>query len=243
MIEYYITSGDESTVKTELEMDYIDEAPQQKRPWLLWAFLKMQEVDEMGFPTAAEAEKLARVTQTLKETLSQEIDAIGVGQKYEDGWLELYFYAPTAKKFQSIVAKVLGSDFVSDIGSARDAKWEHYLYTLYPSPLMLQQVQSRHIMEELKEAGDDLAKVREVEHYLGFLTETNAKRVAETLYLHGFKEKDISYNSSEEYGYTLIMTKEHAIDAELLEELAFLLITTVEKENGIYAGWSTGVVS
>lgn len=243
MIEYYITTGDESSVKTELEMDYVDTAPQQERPWLLWAFLKMHDVDEEGFPTPSELERLQAVAEALKATLANEIDAISVGQKYEEGWCELYFYAPTAKKFQSIVASVLGSDFVSDTGSTRDAKWEHYLYTLYPDALMLQQVQSRHIMEELKEAGDDLSAEREVEHYLGFLTESNAKRVAEILYLHGFKEKEISYNSSEEYGYTLIVTKEHAIDAALLEELAFLLITTVEKEHGIYAGWSTGVAA
>ena len=243
MIEYYITTSDESSVKTELEMDYIDSAPQEERPWLLWAFLKMNEVDDEGFATASESAKLKSVTDTLKETLSNEIDAINVGQKYEDGWLELYFYAPTAKKFQSVVSKVLGSGYITDTGSTKDAKWEHYLYTLYPSALMLQQVQSRHIMDELKEEDDDLSIAREVEHYMGFLTETNAKRVAETLYLHGFKEKDISYNSSEEYGYTLIMTQEHAIDAELLEELAFLLITTAEKEHGIYAGWSTGVAS
>ncbi len=243
MIEYYITVSDESSIKTELEMDYIDLAPQVERPWLLWAFLKMNEVDDEGFATDSELATLKSVTETLQETLSNEIDAINVGQKYEDGWLELYFYAPTAKKFQSIVSKVLGSDYVTDIGSARDAKWEHYLYTLYPDALMLQQIQSRHIMDELKEAGDDLSVEREVEHYLGFLTETNAKRVAETLYLHDFKEKDISYNSSEEYGYTLVMTQTHAIEEELLEELAFLLITTAEKEHGIYAGWSTGVTS
>ena len=243
MIEYYITTSDESSVKTELEMDYLDGAPQSERPWLLWAFLKMNEVGEDGLPTASESAKLKSVTETLKETLSSQIDAINVGQKYEDGWLELYFYAPTAKKFQSLISKVIGSDYISDTGSTKDAKWEHYLYTLYPSALMLQQVQSRHIIDELKEEGDDLTKVREVEHYMGFLTETQAKRVSETLYLHGFKEKEISYNSSEEYGNTLIMTQEHAIDTELLEELAFLLITTAENEHGIYAGWSTGVAS
>jgi regulator of RNase E activity RraB len=243
MIEYYITTSDESSIKTELEMDYLDGAPQSERPWLLWAFLKMDEIDDDGFPTASETAKLKSVTDTLSETLSSEIDAINVGQKYEDGWLELYFYAPTAKKFQSTVSKVLGSDYITDTGSTKDAKWEHYLYTLYPSALMLQQVQSRHIMEELKEEGDDLTLEREVEHYLGFLTETHAKRVAEELYLHGFKEKEISYNSSEEYGNTLIVTQEHAIDTELLEELAFLLITTAEKEHGIYVGWSTGVAS
>lgn len=243
MIEYYIATSDESSVKTELEMDYLDSAPQKERPWLLWAFLKMNDVDEEGFATATELQRLSSVTDTLKETLSNEIDAISVGQKYEDGWLELYFYAPTAKKFQSIVSKVLGSDFIMDTGSTKDAKWEHYLYTLYPSALMLQQVQSRHIMDELKEEGDDLTVVREVEHYMGFLTESQAKRVSEELYLHGFKEKEISYNSSEEYGNTLILTQDHAVDAELLEELAFLLITTAEKEHGIYVGWSTGVVS
>ncbi len=243
MIEYYITMGDESAIKTELEMDYVDEAPQQERPWLLWAFLKMNDVDDDGFATEAEQQRLKSITDALKESLSSEIDAISVGQKHEDGWLELYFYAPSAKKFQSIVAKVVGSDFISDTGSTRDAKWEHYLYTLYPNTLMVQQLQSRHIMLELTEAGDDLSVAREVEHYLGFLTESQAKRVAEELYLHDFKEKDISYNSSEEYGYTLIMTQTHAVDAELLEELAFLLITTAEKEHGIYAGWSTEVVS
>ena len=243
MIEYYIATSDESSVKTELEMDYLENAPQQERPWLLWAFLKMNDVDEEGFATAAELQRVTGVTDTLKETLSNEIDAISVGQKYEDGWLELYFYAPTAKKFQSIVSKVLGSDFITDTGSTKDAKWEHYLYTLYPSALMLQQVQSRHIIDELKEEGDDLTLEREVEHYMGFLTESQAKRVSEELYLHGFKEKEVSYNSSEEYGNTLVLTQEHAIDAELLEELAFLLITTAEKEHGIYVGWSTGVTS
>ena len=243
MIEYYITTSDESTIKTELEMDYLDAAPQAERPWLLWAFLKMNDVDEAGFATPAELERVTGVTDMLKETLSNELDAISVGQKYEDGWLELYFYAPTAKKFQSLVSKVLGSDFITDTGSTKDAKWEHYLYTLYPSALMLQQVQSRHIMDELKEEGDDLSVVREVEHYMGFLTESQAKRVSEELYLHGFKEKEVSYNSSEEYGNTLILTQDHAIDAELLEELAFLLITTAEKEHGIYVGWSSGVAS
>ena len=243
MIEYYITTSDESSVKTELEMDYLDGAPQQERPWLLWAFLKMNDVDDNGFPTEDELQKISGVVDELKETLSNEIDAISVGQKYEDGWLELYFYAPSAKKFQSIVAKVLGSNFITDTGSTKDAKWEHYLYTLYPSALMLQQVQSRHIIDDLLDAGDDLSIVREVEHYMGFLTESQAKRVGEELYLHGFKEKELKYNSSEEYGNTLIMTQEHAIDRELLEELAFLLITTAEKEHGIYAGWSTGVSS
>lgn len=243
MIEYYITASDESALKTELEMDFLDGAPQEERPWLLWAFLKMNDVNDDGFATSSELERLSSVTQALKETLSNEVDAVSVGQKQEDGWLELYFYAPTAKKFQGIVSKVLGSDFITDTGSTKDAKWEHYLYTLYPSALMLQQVQSRHIIDELKAEGDDLSIAREVEHYLGFLTESQAKRVSEELYLHGFKEKAISYNSSEEYGNTLIMTQEHTIDTELLEELAFLLITTAEKEHGIYAGWSTGVAS
>jgi len=243
MIEYYITNGDDTTTKTELELDFVDEAPQKERPWLLWAFLKMNAVGEDGFATDEEQKRVDVVVSQLNEKLAREIDAISVGRKLEDGWLELYFYAPTAKTFQSIVSSVLGTDYVSDIGSTRDAKWEHYLYTLYPNALMLQQVQSRHIIKELVEEGDDLTTVREVEHYLGFLTESQAKRVGEELYLHGFSEKEISYNSSEEYGNTLVVTQEHAIDRELLEELAFLLITTAEKEHGIYAGWSTGVVS
>jgi len=94
-----------------------------------------------------------------------------------------------------------------------------------------------------KRTGAVLSVVREVGRYLGFLTQTRAERIAGALYLHGFKEKEISYNSSEEYGSALSVTQEHARDADLLDELAFLLITTAEKEQGIYAGWSTGVTS
>jgi uncharacterized protein (TIGR01619 family) len=239
MIEYYITTGEASAVMTELEMDYIEMAPQEERPWLLWAFLKMKEVDEQGFPTASELSTLHEVTLSLEEALGRELDAVYVGQKYAEGWLELYFYAPTAKKFQSIVTEHASSHYVFDTGSARDAKWEHYRFRLYPDALMLQQIQSRDIIEELREAGDDLSQPREVEHYLQFQTEANAKRAGERLALEGFTFKEITYDSSEEYAHALTLTKEHVIDAPLLGELASTLIAAASKEHGLYAGWST----
>jgi len=243
MIEYYITAGEDAPVRTEVEMDYIDDAPDKRRPWLLWAFLKMKEVDENGFATASELGSLQEVTFSLEETLSKELDAVSVGQRYVEGWLELYFYAPTAKTFQSIVAKTVGSDYMIDTGSAKDAKWEHYRYTLYPDALMGHQIQSRHIIEELTEAEDDLSKSREVEYYLQFQTEANAKRTGDALAQEGFNIKEISYDSQDEYGYTLIATREHAIDMPLLEEVAALLIEKADKEHGVYAGWSTVLAS
>ena len=241
MIEYYITQSDDGSVKTELEIDYLDDAPQAARQWLVWAFLQLKEVTEDGLPTEDSMPVLSEVIAQLSERVSKEIDGIKVGQRFEDGWCELYFYAPSAKKFQSIVSDVVGSDYALDVGTARDAKWEHFLYTLYPNALMLQQIQTRHILQEFQEEGDDFAKTREVEHYLGFLTEGHARRVSDALTLQGFTEKAISYNSSEEYGNTLVVTKEHNLDKALLEELAFTLITTAEKELGIYVGWSSGV--
>ncbi|MCJ7764425.1 MAG: DUF695 domain-containing protein, partial [Thiovulaceae bacterium] len=181
MIEYYITTGEESPVMTELEMDYIETAPEKERPWLLWAFLKMKEVDEEGFPTISELGDLQEVTLSIEDALSEELDAVYVGQKYAEGWLELYFYAPTAKKFQTIVTEHASKRYVFDTGSAKDAKWEHYRFRLYPDALMLQQIQSRDIISELKEAGDDLSKPREVEYYLQFQTEANAERAGEKL--------------------------------------------------------------
>jgi hypothetical protein len=56
MIEYYISTSDESSVKTELEMDYMESAPQAERPWLLWAFIKMNDVDETTLPISVHPE-------------------------------------------------------------------------------------------------------------------------------------------------------------------------------------------
>lgn len=243
MIEYYITTDEASSVMTEVEMDYIETAPQEERPWLLWAFFKMNEVDEKGFPTASELSGLQAAAMSLEEALTSELDAVYVGQRYAEGWMELYFYAPTAKRFQTIVTEHASARYVFDSGSSRDAKWEYYRYTLYPDALMQQQIQSRDIIAELKEAGDDLSRSREVEHYLQFQTEANAKRAGEKLALEGFAVKEISYDSGEEYAHVLTLTKEHCIDEELLEKLARTLTEAASKEHGLYAGWSTALAS
>jgi len=241
MIEYYINSADESLSKTEVEMDYISVAPDKSAPWMLWAFVKLSECEDGLFVAENEVEKLEAFVSELTTKLSQEIEAGLVGKKYEDGWLELYYYAPTAKRFQNIVSAVTQSQFMVDSGSSKDAKWEHYLYNLYPNELMLQQIQSRYIIEELQEAGDDLSQEREVEHYLAFFTESNANRAIAILEGHGFTHKGISYDPQDDHGYTLVMSKVHTIDATILEDIAFELITTAQEEHGHYSGWGTGL--
>jgi len=243
MIEYYIIAGEGSSVRTELEMDYIDHAPDEERPWLLWAFLKMKSTDEQGFATASELGDLQEATFALEEALASELDAVSVGQRYVEGWLELYFYAPSAKKFQTIVAETVGKRYMIDTGSAKDAKWEHYRYTLYPDALMQQQIQSRHIIEELLEEEDDLSVARDVEHYLQFQTEANAKRAGERLSAMGFVFKEIVYDESSDYAYTLVVSRNHLIEMPLLEELARTMIEQSKKEHGIYVGWSTVLAS
>ena len=241
MNEYYIKKNENGiSGKTEIDLSLYDEAPQKKRSWLLWVFVKIGSPSEIGWCVQPECATLAAVQNDLTEALAKEIDAVASGTRMEEGWLELYFYAPNAKRFDNVAASVMRryEGYAFETGASRDEKWDHYSNELYPDPLMLQQMQNRYIIGELQDAGDDITVEREVEHYLLFQTDAHAKRVLVKLEAAGYTFKEY-VQAKGEYSHGVVVVKVHDVTEATMMLITEELLDTAYDEYGIYEGWST----
>lgn len=232
MIEYYQLLDDENIpYRCDVELDLIDESPQEERPWLLWLFVKADAVTE----------SLETFTQDLISTLSTSVDAVFAGRVMKEGWAEFYFYAPQSKRFENLSSEVMirHGGYVYERGSSRDSKWEMYSDNLYPDAYGLLSIQNRHTITALVEAGDDLNIPREVEHYLFFQTKTSMERTVSQLSSHGFEVKEYVTDDESDYAYGVILIKNEPITTEAVEETTTALYESAIQEHGHYEGWST----
>lgn len=232
MVEFYELLDDENVpYRCDVELDLIEESPQEERPWLLWLFVKADRVDEA----------LESFTEDLATALNTSMDAVFAGRVMKEGWAEFYFYAPQAKRFENISSEVMGrhGGYVYERGSSKDAKWEMYSDNLYPDAYGLLSIQNRHTITALLEAGDDLSIPREVEHYLFFQTKTSMERAVAQLASHGFTVKEYVHDDESDYAYGVVLIKNEMITPEIVEETTTSLYESAMQEHGHYEGWST----
>lgn len=233
MVEFYEMRDDENTpFRCEVELDLLDDAPLEDKPLLLWFFVKTDE---------PQGERFTAFREDLEHTLTESLDAVFAGTFTKDGWVEFYFYADSAKRFENLTSEVLArhGNYPYERGSSRDSKWEMYLERLYPDGYALLRIQNRHTIEALIEAGDDLTLAREVEHYLFFQTKSAMDRAVAFLAAHGFALKESVKDDESDYAYGAVLTKTESITPEEVEESTALLYDTSLQEHGQYEGWST----
>ncbi len=232
MIEFYeLHDEDNIPYRCDVELDLMDEAPQEERPWLLWLFIKYDTLDD----------PLEAFTRHLIDSLKTSVDAAFAARIIKEGWVEFYFYAPSSKRFENISSEVMNAHggYAYERGSSRDGKWEMYIDNLYPDPYGLLSIQNRQTIAALIEAGDDLTLSREIEHYLFFQTKSSMERAVAQLATHGFMNKEFVQDDESDYSYGVILTQNDAVSPEAIKESTTLLYETAIQEHGYYEGWST----
>lgn len=233
MVEHYTYTDDDTlSCRCDVELEWAENAPQEERPMLLWLFVKT---------ASPETAEFVRFLDDLRSVVHDEIDAVYAGSLAKEGWVELYFYAPSSKRFENLTSDVMArhGGFAYERGSTRDGKWEQYFDHLYPDAYALLSIQNRHTIESLLEAGDDLAKAREVEHYLFFQTNSALERSIAFLEAHGLELKERISNEEEDYAYGAVLTKTEPVTPDAVEETTTLCFDSALSEHGHYEGWST----
>jgi regulator of RNase E activity RraB len=239
--QFEIKNSDNKPLLVTLDSSYIDDAPLQEYPWLLWLFIKLKTPESDGLWSEKEHENLLKIIDELQSRY-EPMDILHVGYKVQEGWLELYYYAPQGKRFQAIASDILKPYmYTFEAGSARDTKWDNYRYEIYPNHKTLLYIQSMETINALKDEGDDVSKERGCEHYLFFQLEAQRERAITKIEKLGFTCKEDTYNSKEEYAYGIVMVKSHSVDEESIHQIVDELDEIVTKEHGIYEGWSTTI--
>lgn len=233
MIEFYdFTDEEGQEARCEVELSLFEDAPQVDKPYLLWLFVKNSDPLDSDFIS---------FRNDLILTLQTQLDATYAGTIAKDGWCELYFYASSPKVFENLVAQTMGRHkaYAYERATTRDGKWEMYLERLYPDPYVILTIQSRHTIEALLEAGDDLSLEREIEHYFYFQTKSALERFLQSLNAYGFSLKEYVEDKDSDHTYGAIVVKTEAILPEQVKETTLMLYDAVLQEHGHYEGWST----
>ncbi len=244
MIEYYYRDHEgEAPARIDVDLSLAEEEPEDMfKPLLIWVFVKMRSTDESGLCPDEECLTLQGIRESLTEALRERVGAVFSGSRMSEGWFEIYFYARTGKKLTAIAGEVLNrfEGYTFDTGSSRDESWEHYHNELYPDTLSLHQIQSRQIINELIEAGDDITMAREVEHYLFFQIPSQADRAVEKLLHTGYDLKE-TVEQEGDYPYGRVLVKHQEVTEASMEESVGEMLEAAYIEHGLYEGWSTTV--
>jgi len=176
----------------------------------------------------------------FKQKLIEELEdkAIYIGMRVVDGWSEFYFYTKESKGLEKIVSTVFsGSGYVYEASITKDNKWDFYYKNLFPSDLEMYLIYSKKIVLQMMAEGDNLAKPREVEHYISFDTASQKDKFLEDVKNLGFEFKDEVDNK--ELAHAIAIVKEHSLDQDTLKYIISSVLEYVKKYHGRYELWSS----
>jgi hypothetical protein len=196
--KYTKTDSNSQSYEVEYNIYFQDEIDNKDTSfqYLLWFFIK------------DDGTTCKDIDENFMKILSDSLKAIYAGKKVDDGWCEFYFYANSAKGFESqlrsLLAKIGIKNFES--GSSKDAEYIQFYEKLYPSELEVLILQSDEIINDLSNAGDDLAKVRDVEHYFVFQTKSLRDKFLDSCEYGDFEE----FENDGDFVYGLTLHVEHS---------------------------------
>ena len=243
MREFYTQVEDGDLVKIEVELEaqqMIDEV--EFYPWLYTVFIKLKHPMPDGLADEDEEDFLSECKDRLAIKLEEKEKAVYVGSKTTAGWYELYFYLQDPKGIENKTKDILNAfDYKFESNAVKDKKWNLYETSLYPNLLQSHHIQSRQIIDELVEEGDDVAKEREVEHYILFQTASLREKFVASLEEHSLTCKDEFERDAEEYVYGIIVPIMQAVDAETMNKTTDMFMELCSKDHGYYEGWSTSM--
>jgi regulator of RNase E activity RraB len=244
MREFYTQIEDNRLVKIEVELEAEENIMDMAiYPWLYTVFIKLKTPLENGLANEDEEDFLFECKDRLALKLEEKEKAVYVGLKITDGWFEIYFYLEDPKGVENKTKDLLNAfGYKYESNSVKDKKWNLYEVTLYPTAKQAHHIQSRQIIEEMVEEGDDITKAREVEHYILFQTASLREKFEEVLEEKSLTCKGDFEREEEEYVHGVALSITQTLEEKSINETTDMLMDLCKEHHGHYEGWSTSLV-
>lgn len=243
MREYYTQVEEGASAKIEVELDAQSMIEDKiLYPWLYTVFIKLKNPMQSGLADEDEEDLLAECKDRLAIKLQEKEQAVYVGSKIISGWYELYFYLQDPKGIENKTKEMLSAfGYKYESNAVKDKNWKLYEVNLYPNLLQSHHIQSRQIIEEIQEEGDDITKPREVEHYILFQTPSLREKFVHVLEEKGLTCKGDFERDDEEFVYGVAVSVTQTIDEETMNKTTDMFMELCALHHGYYEGWSTSM--
>jgi len=174
---------------------------------------------------------------------SKEADlAVYAGRISLENKMELIFYARDGGGLEERLKAAMADfpEFRWYTSAREDLEWSFYLQDMYPTRLEEQWMRNAKIAFALHRHGDRPEVAREVEHWLHFADAGQRDEVAHKALGLGYQVSAFKYDASRSaLPYVLQLTKRHALDLAMVNEVTQELYTLAAEAGGAYDGWGT----
>jgi hypothetical protein len=241
----YLARYDKGPGSTVLNMSIWNRAPITTLPFLVVTGVTYKDCSQEGLPNTDAFAELYRISDSVQACVSHiTIDSLVGTFTYQCERLD-YFYAKDTMGVRAALEKMYRTrfpEYKSSITIKEDRTWSAYKEFLFPNEETQEYMQNEKVVSKLEEAGDNLRKARQVDHWIYFATEKDRDCFIGYARKNNFKieSKEKIDNSSQPF--KLQMSRTDKIDMESISRLTLTLRKEARKCNGDYDGWETIVV-
>ena len=241
----YLCNVNDKLASIFLDLDLRNTVPDAGRPWLLWVWVYFKQPRPDGLSSGEEFATLGSIEDELEATMKQDCQAVLAGRITTQGRREFYYYGPSPDRFQSSVAKAMGSfnAYEFDHGTQHDPQWHQYLNVLYPSPDDLQRIRNREVRDVMEREGDQPETPREVLHWSYFPAESNRSDFKAAVQTKGYTVESESQYPEGENPYGICYGKIQQSTAQAIDDSVLELNKLSERFHGEYDGWEAQVMA
>lgn len=242
--DFYFARIDDAVSSIFVDLGVRNDAPLEKRPWLLFVVVQLQAPNDDGLASQDEAPRLHEMGTALDSMISVTCGAQLVGRITGSGRREFYFYAAEPGELEESAARVMKNfeGYRYEAASLFQPDWDQY-FAMYPSHSNLERMQNRRLLEDLAEQGDDHELPRKVDHWLHFADAAARAACGETLTAIEFTIEDES--ESDEDGeilpYALVVSRVDSVDTHTINGITLELARLAREHGGRYEGWEAPV--
>ncbi|MFN5299918.1 MAG: DUF695 domain-containing protein [Planctomycetaceae bacterium] len=240
--DFYVAPVDDQNASIFVDLGLFESAPEADRPCLLRVATPLLAPREDGLSDDAETEALYGLEDLLFAQVARGLQARYVGRMTTQGRREFFYYGASGAGLERAIATVQQAfpQYPLQHSSRDDRDWQLFFDVLYPSELDLQSIQTRRVVQELLDQGDDLSVPREVTHTAYFPSPHARDQFVQQLAPEGFRiTLDDLAEPDAEYRFGARLSRVDRVDLEAIDALVIDLYLRIGTLGGEYDGWET----
>jgi len=243
--DFYFARVNDAVASIFVDLGLKPDAPNEKRPWLLWVWVEMQTPRPDGLSSGDEASKLYEIEESLNSMIPPVCGAQLVGRITGSNRREFYFYGEEPGELEMAAERAMKpfESYGFQTGSAFQPEWEQYLGLLYPSASNLQRMMNRRVLDALAQQGDVHEQPRKVDHWLEFPSTPARAAARRTLEAIEFVVEG-EYEAEEPEAalpHSLVVSRVDSVDTHTINGITLELARLAGEHGGSYDGWECPV--
>lgn len=239
--EFYVCRVEDAPASILVNLGFESVAPLPAADTLYVVRIEMQDRDDHGMGTVAEAELLRSVEDRISEG-AQAMGLYYVGRMRSRGAWQLVCYGPAGwldalKPTHTTLELLVGRRV--DVRTMPDPDWGFYREYLLPDADSRQWIADRHVVEELQDRGDTLTEPRLVKHWAFFTTTSERAAFVTEAEHQGFAVVNLVDDAVGARAFGAQLARVDAVDLDHIHDVTMSLVELARRHAGAYDGWES----